>query len=62
MSKSDTKENPTLSSCLECKKPVFEFEDNTWGCDSCKSIWTFRRGVWVNIKKTYFLLKKKQER
>lgn len=51
------KKLPLLSKCFKCNNKVYEFEDNLWGCDTCKSIWTFKGRFWVrwidSSKKSY---------
>lgn len=39
---------PTLENCFRCKHKVFEFEDNQWGCDTCKTVWSFKGKTWVD--------------
>lgn len=42
------KQLPSLEDCFRCKQKVFEFEDNQWGCDTCKSVWSFKGKTWVD--------------
>jgi hypothetical protein len=44
------KKQPVLENCFECKHKVFEFEDNHWGCDTCKTVWTYTGKTWVSNK------------
>ncbi len=42
------KKQPLLENCFKCESKVFEFDDNVWGCDTCKSIWTYKGRAWRN--------------
>jgi len=44
------KKLPILENCFECKHKVFEFDDNKWGCDTCKTEWTYSGKTWVSNK------------
>ena len=40
---------PIIKKCWSCGGKVFEFEDNHFGCDNCKSVWTYDGKGWKNI-------------
>lgn len=44
------KKKPALEKCFKCNHKVFEFEDNLWGCDTCKTVWTYAGKTWVSNK------------
>ena len=41
---------PAILKCFKCEHPVFEFEEDRFGCDNCKSVWMFDGKGWINIK------------
>jgi ribosomal protein L37AE/L43A len=40
---------PVLEQCFKCGNKVFEFEENLWGCDTCKRVWSFKGKTWVEV-------------
>jgi hypothetical protein len=42
---------PILIQCFTCLSPVHHFEEDLFGCDTCKAVWKYEDGGWVNIKK-----------
>lgn len=37
-----------LETCPVCQLPVYEIEEETFGCDSCKRVWVPHDDMWVS--------------